>query len=110
MPSRSPRERGGRGGTGRGRLRGWCFPGEAAGIAPLPARLGLATARLACLGGQGRGLLPACSALLRPRVVVCAQFWAPPYKKSNEQLERVQWRLTKMMQERLRALGLCREN
>lgn len=96
----------------RGEAGHWscCFPasGEAAGIAPLLMWLGLAIARLACLAGQGRRLLSIYSALVRSRsrLVFCVRFWAPPCKKNDEQLERVQWRLTK---ERLRALGLCRE-
>lgn len=34
------------------------------------------------------------SALLRPPLDYCAQFWAPQVKKEKELLERTQWRVT----------------
>jgi len=46
--------------------------------------------RRSVVSRSGEGILPLYSALVRPHLVFCTQFWAPQYNRNNDILKRIQ--------------------
>jgi len=83
-------------------------------LAAQKANIMLGCIKSSMVSRSREGILPLCSALMRPYVEFCIQLWSPQHRKDMDLLEWVQRRATTMVrglehpsyEDRLRELGL----